>query len=60
MAMTRDEVLSELGPVGEASVAEIVSTGATVEELRKSLAWLINGEALKWRRPSVPGTRNAA
>ncbi|ESY80712.1 hypothetical protein X739_28810 [Mesorhizobium sp. LNHC220B00] len=58
--MTHDEVLSVLGPVDEATVAEIVTTGAPVEELREALAWFVNDEALIGTGRPMPGTRIAA
>jgi hypothetical protein len=38
MTMTRDEVVSVLGPL-DMMVAEIVATSASVEELREAFAW---------------------
>ncbi|WP_179298323.1 hypothetical protein, partial [Mesorhizobium carmichaelinearum] len=60
MAMTHDEVLSVLGLVDEATVAEIVSTDASVEELREAVAWLVNDEALIGEGRPLPGTKIAA
>lgn len=60
MAMTRDEVVSVLGPVDEAMVAEIIATGASAEELREAWAWLNEDEALMGEGRPLPGTRIAA
>ena len=60
MAMKRDEVVSVLGPVDDATIAEIMSTDATVGELREALAWLTNDEALIGEGRPLPGTKIAA
>jgi hypothetical protein len=59
MVMTRKEALSVLGPTDEITIAEIVSSGATLEELRTALAWLVNDEALMGEGRPLPGTRVA-
>src|SRR5688572_20714726 len=46
MTMTREEVISVLGPVDDETVAEIVSTGASLLELREAWAWAHGDEAL--------------
>jgi hypothetical protein len=60
MTMTRDEVVSVLGPIDDMTVAEIVGTAATVGELREAWAWLNGDEALMGEGRSLPGTRVAA
>lgn len=60
MSMTRDEIISVLGPADEALVVEIAATGATVEELREAWAWLHGDEALMGEGRPMPGTRVAA
>jgi hypothetical protein len=60
MSMTRGEVVSVLGPTDDATIAEIVSTGASVDELREAWAWLHNDEALFGEGRPLPGTRVAA
>jgi hypothetical protein len=60
MTMTHEEVLSVLGPADEATVAEIILTKASIEELREALAWLTNDEALIGQGRPLPGTRVAA
>lgn len=44
--LTRDEVINVVGPVDDIVVTEILSTGATVEELAEAQAWLSNNEPL--------------
>ncbi|PSJ56293.1 hypothetical protein [Pseudaminobacter soli (ex Li et al. 2025)] len=60
MAMTRDEVVSVLGPVDEQTIAEIVLTGASLEELREAWAWTFGDEALMNEGRPLPGTKVAA
>ena len=60
MTMTRDEVVSVLGPVDDMMVAEIVATSASLEELREAWAWLHGDEALMGEGRPLPGTRVAA
>jgi len=60
MPMTRQEIVSVLGPADEALVAEIMATGATLQELREAWAWLNNDEALINEGRPLPGTHVAA
>jgi len=59
MAMSRKEVISVLGPVDKAITAEIISTGASLQELREAWAWLNGDEALMNEGRPLPGTRVA-
>lgn len=60
MGMTREEVISVLGPVGDVTVTEIVTTGASLEELREAWAWVYGDEALINQGRPLPGIRVAA
>lgn len=60
MAITRDEIISVLGPVDETLVAEIAETNASGAELREAAAWLDADEALINQGRPLPGTRVAA
>lgn len=60
MTMTRADVVSVLGPVDEATIAEIVSTGASLDELREAWAWTFGDEALMSEGRPLPGARVAA
>jgi hypothetical protein len=60
MALTRDEVVSVLGPVDNATIAEIAATGTTIEELREAWAWFNSDEALMGQGRPLPGTRVAS
>ncbi|PRD41605.1 hypothetical protein C5748_21065 [Phyllobacterium phragmitis] len=46
MSITREEVISVLGPVDDTLVADIVTTGATLDELMQAWGWINNDEAL--------------
>ena len=59
MSMTREEIVSVLGPTDETLVADILSTGASFEELREAWAWLNGDEALMGEGRPLPGTRVA-
>ena len=58
--MTRDEVLSVLGPADETLVVEIIATDASIAELREAWAWLHGDEALLGEGRPLPGPRVAA
>jgi hypothetical protein len=59
MPITREEIVSVLGPADETLIAEIMTTGASVEELREAWAWLNGDEALMGEGRPLPGTRVA-
>ena len=40
MTLTRDDVISVLGPVDDALVAELLATEASLVELEQAWAWL--------------------
>ncbi|RVA39061.1 hypothetical protein EN933_27990, partial [Mesorhizobium sp. M7A.F.Ca.US.001.01.1.1] len=58
--MTRQEVLSVIGSADDITVAEIIATGASIEELREAWAWAFADEALMGQGRPLPGTRAAA
>ncbi len=60
MSMTRDEIISVVGPADEGLVAEIAASEATIKELREAWAWLYGDEALMGEGRPLPGTRVAA
>jgi|EndMetStandDraft_4_1072995.scaffolds.fasta_scaffold552235_2 hypothetical protein len=55
--MTREDVISVLGPVDDVTVAEIVSSGATLAELREAWAWAHGDEAMMSEGRTLPGTK---
>jgi len=57
--MTRDDIISVLGPVDEAVIADIALTDASLEELREAFAWLNADEALVNEGRPLPGTKVA-
>jgi hypothetical protein len=59
MAMTREEVVSVLGPVEDETIAAIISSGASIEELREAWAWAYGDEALMGMGRPLPGTKVA-
>jgi hypothetical protein len=44
--LTRDDVIRAVGPVDDVTVAEIIGTDATVNELAEAQAWIANDEPL--------------
>jgi hypothetical protein len=58
MALTRDDVLSVIGPADETLVTEIIATKATTEELTHAWAWANNDEALINEGRPLPSGRN--
>lgn len=59
MALTRDDVLSVIGPADEILVTEIIATEATIEELAQAWAWMNNDEALINEGRALPSGRTA-
>jgi hypothetical protein len=57
MAITREEIISVLGPVDDELVAALIATGTSAEELREAWGWLHNDEALMSAGRPLPGTR---
>lgn len=44
--LTRKDVIQTIGDVDDVTVADIIATGATAEELSEAQSWVINDEAL--------------
>src|SRR5690349_11967412 len=44
--VTRDDVIKAFGAIDDVTVAQIIATDATVDELAEALAWLANDEPL--------------
>jgi hypothetical protein len=57
MTMTRQEVISVLGPVDDVTIAEIVASGVSLDELREAWAWAHGDEALMNQGRTLPGTQ---
>ena len=46
MNLTRDDVIKAVGEVEDVTIAEIIGTGATAEELAEAQAWIANEDVL--------------
>ena len=44
--LTRDEIIKAVGQVDDVTVAEMIGTGATAEELAEAQAWALNDDPL--------------
>jgi hypothetical protein len=55
--LTRDEVINALGEVDDIVVADIISMGATADELAEARAWIANNEALMNSGKPLPAGR---
>jgi hypothetical protein len=44
--LTRDDVIKAVGEIDDVTIAEIIGTGATAEELAEAQAWLSNDDPL--------------
>ena len=44
--LTRDDVIKAVGEVDDVTIAEIIGSGATAEELAEAQAWLSNDDPL--------------
>lgn len=44
--LSRDDVTRAVGSADDVTIAEIIGTGATVEELAEAQAWLANDEPM--------------
>ncbi len=44
--LTRDDVIKAVSPADDVTIAEIIGTSATVDELAEALAWIANDEPL--------------
>ena len=44
--MTREDVTKAVGRADDVTIAEIIGTGATVDELAEAQAWIVNDEPL--------------
>jgi hypothetical protein len=44
--ITRDDLIKATGAVDDVTIAQMIATGATVDELAEALAWLANDEPM--------------
>lgn len=57
MPLNREQIIRTVGDVDDVTVAEIIATGATAEELAEAYAWLANDEPLLNSGKSLPAGR---
>ena len=57
--LTRKDVIAMLGEIDDDVIAEIIASGATLEELAEAHAWLANDEPLMNAGRPLPGGRVA-
>lgn len=60
MTMTREDVVSVLGSVDDTMIAEVILSGASLDELREAWGWAFGDDALMRQGRPLPGTRVAA
>jgi hypothetical protein len=44
--ITRDDVIKAIGAADDVTIAQIIATGATVDELAEAQAWMANDEPM--------------
>ncbi len=55
--LTRDDVIKAGVAVDDVTIAQIIGTGATAEELAEAQAWIVNDEALMNAGKPLPSGR---
>jgi hypothetical protein len=55
--ITRDDVTKVAGPVDDVTIAEMIGTGATTDELAEAQAWIVNNEPLMNAGKPLPSGR---
>jgi len=55
--VSRDDVTKAVGRVDYATIAEIIGTGATADELAEAQAWIVNDEPLMNAGKPLPSGR---
>jgi hypothetical protein len=58
-SLSREDVLSVVGPADETLITEIIATEATLEELTQACPWVNNDEALSNDGRPLPSGRTA-
>jgi hypothetical protein len=44
--ITRDDLIKATGAIDDVTIAQMIATGATIDELAEALAWLANDEPM--------------
>ena len=55
--ITRDDAIKAIGGADDVAIAQIIGTGATVDELAQAQAWLVNDEPLMNAGKPLPSGR---
>ena len=55
--LTRNDVTRAFGPLDDVTIAGIIGTGATAEELAEAQAWIVNDEPLMNAGRPLPSGR---
>jgi hypothetical protein len=55
--VTREDVTKAVGRADDVTIAEIIGTGATVDELAEAQAWIVNDEPLMNAGKPLPSGR---
>jgi hypothetical protein len=55
--VTREDVTKAVGRVDDVTIAQIIGTGATVDELAEAQAWIVNDEPLMNAGKPLPSGR---
>jgi hypothetical protein len=55
--VTREDVTRAVGRADDVTIAEIIGTGATVDELAEAQAWIVNDEPLMNAGKPLPSGR---
>ena len=55
--VTREDVTKAIGRADDVTIAEIIGTGATVDELAEAQAWIVNDEPLMNAGRPLPSGR---
>ena len=45
-SLTRDDVTKAVGPIDDVTIAQIIGTGATADELAEAQAWVVDDDPL--------------
>jgi hypothetical protein len=51
--LTRKDVIETIGDIDDVTVADIIATGATVQELSEAQSWVVNDEPLLNNRQAI-------
>jgi hypothetical protein len=55
--VTRDDVTKAFGRIDDVTIAEIIGTGASADELAEAQAWIVNDEPLMNAGKPLPSGR---